>query len=642
MLEEVKRVNILAHESEGDLLERLQKLSILHITQFKSEDQDSDPPGPRSAEVEDLPALISKVEGTIRFLKESAPKEKGGIKGFIQDFFENKVEMSEADYNSFKEIDPNTIIQECDEKRKEIEALREGIGEREELIQSLSRFIGLDIPLEELDGHGDRYVARIGIMEGEIEEEDLYIEVLSEEGGKRYAFLIFPVGEPPETFQELHLDVKGTPTQAIEDLARERGELEQELVKINDELSKMDDRILALLAIRDHLGSELSRYRVEEDLARTERTFLVSGWVREEDLDKLKHFTGPVEVVVEEPDEDPPISFKNNKLVKPFELITRMFGPTGSIDPTPYLTPFFMLFFALCVGDLVYGILTIIFSILFLRLFKMGKDGKDLFHLLIYSSLLMIPIGLLTGSLLGDFFSSIEPIESWLNAIRVIDPSGLTNDMDAVTFLAFTVALGLIQVYTGYGIKLGYHSKSSLKDAILDEGVWIMFVTSAIVLLLYLADVMMFSGGLGVPSAIGIGFFLISLIILVLAKGRNERGLGKLKGLGSLYDLISIATDVLSYSRLFALSITTYLLAMAFNKLAGIFLDIPILGWVICAVVLVICHLFILFVSSIGAFVHTMRLQLLEFFTKFADSGGEFFSPFTKENKYVYVIKDGC
>ncbi len=657
MLEEVKKVYILAHESQKDLLKKIQKLSILHITEFEEEvasEKHHQEPGPnsdrgpeqgsrpRSDETKDLSAQISKVEETIRFLKELVPKEGGGMKGFIQDFFENKIDLNRNDYDSLIEKDHRVILSGCDDKRGELDQVREEINRKNELMEKLTPFMPMDLTFEELEKfESEKFEAQIGFIEAEVGEPDLYSEILSRDGDRKYIFIIYPKGEPPDGFQEVKFNLKGTPSQALKDLAERREEAEKRAEEINNDLTSMSSELLTLQAVRDHLATELARYEVGEKLARTEKTFAIRGWVRASDLDKLTSFTGPINIEVEdsgvEEDGDPPLAFKNSKLATPFELVTRMYGPTGAIDPTPYLTPFFMLFFAICVGDVFYGILLIFFSFLFLKLFKMGKEGKNLFHILIYSSLLMIPIGILTGSMFGDLFTTFEnPLGNWLNGVRIIDP---LSSNGVLIFLAFTIVLGLIQVYTGYGVKLYYHSRRSKKDAILDEGTWILFMTSGIVLLLSLADAMM-GLNIGVNLTLGVGFFIGSLILLTVCRGRNEVGIKKLKGLASAYDLISVGTDVLSYSRLFALSVTTYILAMTFNLLAGMVvtgLPSPF-GYIVGGLVFVVATLFILFVSTIGGFVHTTRLQLLEFFTKFVEGGETFFEPFTEEDKYMNVI----
>ena len=653
MLEDVKRVYILAHESQSDVLKKIQELSILHITDFSEEEchEDSsesgielDPsPSPRMAdqhEVEDLLAQISEMDDTIQLLNEMGPKKKGGMKAFVQDFFENKADIRKEDYESLVAKDYRSTLDICDEKRAELKMIGEDALRMREQMEKLKPFISLDLPLEELSVERERFEARIGSIEADVEISDLF-EALSEEWNKKYIFTIYPKGESPEGFSEVTFNLRGTPAQATSDLATRIEDGEKRSAELTKDLAAMNNEIFTLQAVRDSLASTLARHGARKKLIHTERTYAIKGWVRARDQDTLMSLSGPIDITVEDSGPigesgGPPISFKNSKLVEPFELVTRMYGPTGAIDPTPYLTPFFMLFFAICIGDAAYGIITIFFSVIFLKFLKMGKDGKDLFHLLIYSSIVMIPVGILTGSIFGDLFSPF-----WGGIIDPLEKGGM------LTFLAFSLVLGLIQIYAGYGIKLYYHAKKSRRDALLDEGIWIIFITSGIVLLISMADVMMdiesmIGRPIGIPSTVGIGIFLAALILLVISRGRNEKGLNRLKGLGSTYDLMNVGTDVLSYSRLFALSITTFILAMTFNELIGMVaaaVPIPVLGYVVAAPLFIMCHCFIIFISSIGAFVHTARLQLLEFFTKFVEGEDIFFDPFTEDNKYVNVIR---
>ena len=131
------------------------------------------------------------------------------------------------------------------------------------------------------------------------------------------------------------------------------------------------------------------------------------------------------------------------------------------------------------------------------------------------------------------------------------------------------------------------------------------------------------------------------LILVVLTKGRKQKNifLKILVGIGGLYDLIGYFSNVLSYSRLLALGLATGVIAMTINLLAEIFSDmIPVVGTMVGVVILIGGHLFSLAINALGAFIHSTRLQCVEFFPSFIEGGGRRFVSFKREGKYVHLV----
>ena len=142
------------------------------------------------------------------------------------------------------------------------------------------------------------------------------------------------------------------------------------------------------------------------------------------------------------------------------------------------------------------------------------------------------------------------------------------------------------------------------------------------------------------------GFIIIAkyiiwagLLFLVLTQGRSNKNIA-LKAAGgvlSLYNIIGYFSDILSYSRLFALGLSTAVLAVVVNTFVMLFKDIPIIGIIIAVLVFIIGHLFNMVISGMGAFIHSTRLQYVEFFTKFYEGGGTPFKPFKIITKYIQI-----
>ena len=128
------------------------------------------------------------------------------------------------------------------------------------------------------------------------------------------------------------------------------------------------------------------------------------------------------------------------------------------------------------------------------------------------------------------------------------------------------------------------------------------------------------------------------VVVLLCTQGRHEKKLLKkiTKGLSSLYDITSYLSDILSYSRLFALGLATGVIGMVVNTIAGMLAG-NVVGYIFMAVILVFGHTLNLVINALGAYVHASRLQFIEFFGKFFEEGGYPFSPFAIKTTYVDI-----
>ena len=165
-------------------------------------------------------------------------------------------------------------------------------------------------------------------------------------------------------------------------------------------------------------------------------------------------------------------------------------------------------------------------------------------------------------------------------------------------------------------------------DAILDTGVWITT----------LLGVAVFAAGMlltPVLKTIGGIIAVVSVLGIVIFGGRKKKGIMKLfGGIASLYDITSYVSDLLSFSRLMALGLTTAAMSMVFNKL-GVMVSAGIAGKIFMVVILLVGHAINFGLNALGAYVHTLRLQYVELFSKFYDGGGREYKPFAHKSKYT-------
>ena len=132
---------------------------------------------------------------------------------------------------------------------------------------------------------------------------------------------------------------------------------------------------------------------------------------------------------------------------------------------------------------------------------------------------------------------------------------------------------------------------------------------------------------------------IVGAIVVFLYQGRGKSGIVAkfFSGVLGLYGSTSYLGDVLSYSRLLALGLASAAVGVIINMLGNLSSDIPYIGWLIGIIVVVVGHTFGMAVNILGAFVHSLRLQYVEFFSKFYAGGGKFFAPLTYSSQYVDI-----
>ena len=404
------------------------------------------------------------------------------------------------------------------------------------------------------------------------------------------------------------------------------------LARSKNQLSLMYDRIQAKIDCKSIT------------FGKTERSFFLDGWVRSDQIALLEKtvasITKEFDIEFSEPGEAdlPPTAVKNNKFISQFETITNMFSVPShkEIDPNPAMAIWYWIIFGIMMGDIGYGILMLILFGLGLLLIKPKGAFKKLISVFFYSGITSIIAGILFGSFFGANFDLGALIgglfgQQWTSVL-------LNPVTDPLIMLGFSLVFGILHIVNGLGFKMAILIKrKDYVGAIADGLSWILILVG----LVFVAAQMVIWSSLVVLSYIGLGLAGLGAIILLVLAGRKSKNIfGKIfGGLGALYQSTSYISDILSYSRILALSLSSAVIASTMNLLAGM-IQGNIIGIILSIFVYLIGHIFNFAMGMLSAYVHDGRLQYIEFFGKFYEGGGYLFEPFAIRLKHINEISD--
>ena len=432
----------------------------------------------------------------------------------------------------------------------------------------------------------------------------------------------------------------GTPSEEIEAINNKIALLNDEKAKIEKQLSDLCvDKLSLLRVIFDFYNWKLDREIALNEAVLTKRVAVFEGWCESKQLDNLKaNFDKSgvvclVEKIEPKEGEEPPVALKNHPLIEPFEIVTKLNGMPGykDLDPTPFMAFFFFLFFGLALTDVGYGLTLMILSLPFLVYFVISDSAKQFAKLIFLVGLSTSIVGIFFG---GYFGISMSKMPEFLQALQVFDP--IANPLP-VFYLA--LAMGVIQVMFGIFLRVVSEAKNGrLVEGLLTSGTW---------LFLFVALILFGASSLGYLTSVSeekmVTLVYVAAIAVMIGNGMVGKTIGeKIKlSLLSAYGSVSYFSDILSYSRLLALGLATSALAFAVNLIAGMVNEmIPYVGIVFAIMVLLVGHAFTLAINTLGSFIHSARLQFVEFFGKFIASTGKEFKPLTRKKSYVHIIKD--
>ncbi len=657
------KVNILAHRSiKADLLRRLQELEVLHISDFTSgPDAQEEPALLENGETNDerLETRISGIQSTIHYLSQFDQDS-----GFISSIFTPKIIISPEQYGQIVDhFREPAVVQQCRDLERKRNDLVSELGRAQALMGQLQPWINLDVPVEDLTPT-DHTTILLGLLPPRMLSELMEkassftqaFEVETVHQGKEGIYLVVvfhdefqeQLSDLLETlgFEEIKFqDLKGTPRELYQWCHSRLRELRGMIRTVDGKSQELVHHRQNLQVLYDHLTDQLERKRVESLFGHTAKTLLIEGWIPRRKFpdfrDQVNREFKELALVEVEPKggETPPIYLENPKSVRPFEVITELYGMPNSreFDPSPFLAPFFFIFFGLCLTDAAYGIIMSSTLLFFLSKYRATLGRIKLMWVLLSGGISAILMGTITGGWFGDLVNYLPPSLHFLKEAR--DELMLFSPIDQATiFIFIAIILGFIQICFGLTISMVRNIRDGdWVKALCGPLAWLILINSAVLALL---------GGRGIlppfVKILGLAMAILSGFTILLFTDRTApRWITRIAwGMYELYGITSYLGNVLSYQRLFALGLATAIIGMVVNLLGSMVLDLPYVGWAVFIPIFIIGHLFNMGINGLGAFVHTLRLQYVEFFPRFFRGGGKPFTPF-KKNPHYTVITGG-
>ncbi len=405
----------------------------------------------------------------------------------------------------------------------------------------------------------------------------------------------------------------------------------------------------------DYYRTRAEKYRVLGNIPQSEHVFFLEGWVEKSQAERIKALleekcSAVVELEDTRADETEPTVLKNNAFSESVEGVLESYGlpQHKKADPTFIMSIFYVFFFGMMLSDAGYGILIAIATAIVLKKRKRMEPGmKKMMKLFFWCGISTAFWGFMYGGFFGDAIDVIaKNFFGYTGEGPILKPLWFAPLDNPMRLLIWCMLFGLIHLFAGLAVKgFEYLKDHDVVGFFSDVIAWYLFIAGLVMMLLPTSLFESVSGiSFGFPDWLKLAskiMTIVGLVIIVFMSGRANKNWGLRIALGA-YDIYGVTgwlSDVLSYSRLLALGLATGVIANVINMMATM-AGSGAVKVIIFIVVFIFGHLLNLAINMLGAYVHTNRLQFVEFFGKFYDGGGEPFKPFKTSYKYVEVKEE--
>jgi V/A-type H+-transporting ATPase subunit I len=657
-------------------IELLHSLEVAHIIDFKPSDAESPlqlglPTEKASGASQNLIKLRSSVQMLSLEREKQVISEKHSEKQLQHDI---SLKIQDLELSVLSLIESKTRIEEHYRK----------LNDR---IRQLQPFAAMDIPLEDYQGYDHvtvftGYVRDLKQLNENLPKITDEYELFTSEATDQMVALFISKSAKDEAgkllgecgFTEVKLpEGKGLPKQFIEKWENQQKELSEKLLQTTKDILEFRKRHAEfILAGEEYLAIQVQKAEAPILFGTTEHSFLIDCWIPTEDIKKVQETLTEqmgdslyIEEIQTKQEDEPPTLLKNPRPVRRFEFLLELYSIPNyrEIDPSFILSLIFPLFFGLMVGDIGYGILLILFGVLFMKLFKDSEGFTNIGWYIIIAGIFSLIFGLF---LFGDMFGLpfLPPTHevgvtaySWSTLLGVHIPiPSVIHKMESLgmtQLLVISIIAGFLHIGLGLLIGMVIERKQNWKHMLTKLG--LLFVLIALAVLIFvmadwtighwiaplkgsaIAPVLWgfliplvkagFSfGGLVIPY-VSIAFGILGIIII----GATAGGLG-------LVEVLEVTSHLMSYTRLAAICVAKAAMAFAFDMIGlGLILSGNIVIGILGVVLLVFMQLIVFSLGALSAGIQAVRLHYVEFFMKFYKGEGIRFNPFKFSRKYTTI-----
>jgi V/A-type H+-transporting ATPase subunit I len=650
MIEKVKKINILFDkDKESEILDKLFKLNLVHISSFKeeyvSEFSHFTKPISKTSYQEEL----YEIDVILSIFKQFGVEESG----FLKSFFPDKKFLSRIEFdNNMSELSNrfNSLIIEENSLKEE----RDYINIMKSFPFQYSILSGTKSTKSICFSMRNKDFKSFSFEEKELLSEIFFYPFETEKGVTKVIMLYLNEDENKviKLLKNYNIvimaalsNITGFEEEEVERINLGLGEIEKEKSIIVSKIREYYKFKTNLFVLQDFYNSLKLKDNAVGKLLQGREVSVLKGFVRKAEVDKILSVSNDKDfiAIISDPEENDvvPVSLRNIPFFRPFEFLVRLFGlPSYSnVDPVPVVAILFSLFFGIALGDVVYGLVLAAFGFFFRRKYKEDTGAHNFFSILLYGGIMSVVVGILTGSFVGNLFELYFPASAFTELIKRLRIIDTLSSQGSVTFLILAIGIGVISQLLGVvmNIAIKIRNKNYL-DAIFNGVGWLLFLPGLVLLLVL--------GKLPFLKTFDYSLIIVGVILLLLGGWSSVRSimfkpvaaLVNIYGIRSSYGVTSFLGDALSYSRLFALGLSSSILASSFNMMAqvignmfGGFGIVPLL------IVLIATQSLAFVMNILGAFIHSMRLNFLEFFGRFYDIGGIGFKPLGFEFKNIIV-----
>lgn len=666
---QMQRISICALKKDRKaILEKFQSMGVLEINQVLEDDEDFQKMDTMSAR-SGFDKTAQLADQALDILHQYAPEKTSLLSGLAGKELVDKAEYKKTADNK------ETIVSLANQLvtlNKEIVESKATILKLENQIESLTPWLSLDVPMN-IEGTESTtmFVGTISsvmtleqvyavIAEQAPEIEAIDISIVSADRDLTYVTVICLKKEAQKVEDALRTGGFARPSQLVTTVpANMKKKLEEEIEKLNKEIQGIEQKIIGLKdkredlrLISDYYRLRAEKYEVLGTLPQSQKTFVISGYIPEKIVPAVKKAFDEkydcildVEEIAEE--EEAPVLLKNNGFSKSFEGVLSSYGlpVKGEIDPTTVMSFFYVFLFGLMLSDAAYGLIVFVACAVLLKKFPRMSDGmKSAISMFRNCGVSTLIWGILFGGYFGDVVTVVG--KTFFHADVTIPALWFVPLDNPMKMLIYSMIFGVIHLFTGLAMK-GYSLIKDKKylDLFCDVVLWYVLLIS-LILMLIPSDIFASIAQAQItfpPVVVALSKYgaIAGAVGILLMSGRANKNVGLRIALGAydLYNITGWLSDVLSYSRLLALGLATGVIASVVNQMGSMFGG-SILGAIGFIIIFVIGHTFNMGINLLGAYVHTNRLQFVEFFGKFYEGGGRPFNPFKSNTKYVDVKEE--